>query len=482
MRLTVANTFTVLLFLGLFAIATRNVNDPDLWWHLRAGQLIAETRQVPHTDPSFSSTAHGREWVAEEWLSELGLWELFRLGGFPLLSLFFSALVTGAFALAFVRSPAKPYIAGFATLLGMLAALPILGVRPQMFTLFFLSVYVHLLEIFFRKVRWGVLVGLPLVMLLWVNLHGGFFLGLVVILGYLVGKGFELAFKVYPDDEFTPRYAAKELWLLALALVLSVAAVGVNPNGFRMLSYPFETLANPAIQRHLVEWLSPDFHERGWQPLLILLLGLLGFGMFVRKRFSLTHIGLTAGSAYAALRSVRNVPLFSLLAIPVLAGQVEKLVSLPGSEQAVPRRIQWGLGATVLFALAATLVSVGTILGRQSQLTQQSSPVAAADWILEHRPEGNVYNTYHWGGYLIWRLFPAYGVIIDGRSDMYSPTFIDEYVDSYYARPGWADFLEKHGVRIILIEPGSLLASQLGQSPEWRQVFADELSILFVKR
>jgi hypothetical protein len=327
-----------------------------------------------------------------------------------------------------------------------------------------------------------VLVGLPLVMLLWVNLHGGFFLGLAVIIGYLVGKAAELALGVHSDDELPPRYTARDLWLLAAALVLCVAAVGANPNGFRMLPYPFETLANPAIQGYLVEWLSPDFHEGGWQPLLFLLVGLLGLGMFVRKRFSLTNIGMIVASGYAALRSVRNVPLFSLLAIPILAGQAEKLVSVPGSSQATPRTIKWALGVTLLLALAATFVSVGTILGRQSQLIQRSNPVAAVDWILEHRPEGNIYNTYHWGGYLIWRLFPEYGVIIDGRSDMYSPSFVDEYVDSYYARPGWEAFLEENGVQTVLIEPGSLLAAQLSQSPEWRQILADDLSVLFVKR
>jgi hypothetical protein len=108
--------------------------------------------------------------------------------------------------------------------------------------------------------------------------------------------------------------------------------------------------------------------------------------------------------------------------------------------------------------------------------------VAAVDWILENNPEGNIYNTYHWGGYLIWRLFPKYGVIIDGRSDMYEPGFIRDYVDSYYGRPGWQDFLKQNDVQIVLVEPGSLLAAQLGQSPEWRQVLADDISILFVKR
>jgi len=482
MRPTVAATFTILLFLGIFIIATKNVSDPDFWWHLRAGQYIVETRTIPHEDPSFSDTAHGREWVAEEWLSEVVFWKVFQLGGLPLLSLFFSVLITSAFALAYLRSPAKPYLAGFATLLGALASLPILGVRPQMFTLLFLSVYVHILETFFVKPRWAILAGLPLVMLLWVNLHGGFFLGLAVMFGYLAGKGFELAFRIFPDDEAAPRYGPRDLWLLAAALAVCVAVVGVNPNGFRMLSYPFETLSNPAIQRYLVEWLSPDFHEAGWQPLLVLLFGLLGSGMYVRRRFSPTHIGLILTSGYAALRSVRNVPLFSLLAIPILAAQAEKLAPLHSSSQPAPRPIQWALGGVLLLALGATMVSVTTLLGRQSRLIQQANPVAAADWILENRPEGKIYNTYHWGGYLIWRLFPAYGVIVDGRSDLYSPEFIEEYVDTYYARPGWAEFLKRNDVRIVLIEPGSLLAAQLGQSPEWREVFADDLSILFEKR
>jgi hypothetical protein len=236
------------------------------------------------------------------------------------------------------------------------------------------------------------------------------------------------------------------------------------------------------MQQYLVEWRSADFHELTWLPFVVLILALLALGMFGRRRSSLTTIGLVTGSAYAALRSMRNVPLFCIFAAPILAGEVSSLVAFRASDHEPPRRLRWMLGSLIIAAALAGLLMVYSTLNNQSRRHEQQFPVGAADWILENQPSGNLYNNYHWGGYLIWRLFPAYPVFIDGRADLYGDSFMDEYVNSYYARPGWQEFLEENDVRLVLIEPGSLLAAQLSQSPEWRQVFADDLSVMFQKR
>ena len=147
MYLSTRRLFVLLLFIGLFAMTLRPVADPDFWWHLRSGQWIVETGAIPHTDP-FSHTNLGKPWIAHEWLSEVIIYGLYRLGGLPLLIFTFGTVITIAFGLVYLRSPGKPYIAGFALLLGALATAPTWGVRPQMFSLLLGSLFLYLLDRF----------------------------------------------------------------------------------------------------------------------------------------------------------------------------------------------------------------------------------------------------------------------------------------------------------------------------------------------
>ncbi|TSA47964.1 MAG: hypothetical protein D4R46_00320, partial [Chloroflexi bacterium] len=142
MRLTIRQVFFILLFLGLFLMTLRPIADPDFWWHLRTGQLIVQTHAIPHTDP-FSFTNSGKPWVAHEWLSELLMYVLYRLGSYGLLIFVFSLIITGAFLLAYLRSPQEslPYVAGFTLLLGAIATAPTWGARPQMISLFISSLF-----------------------------------------------------------------------------------------------------------------------------------------------------------------------------------------------------------------------------------------------------------------------------------------------------------------------------------------------------
>ena len=118
------NVFLAVLFLGLFAMAARNVTDPDVWWHLKTGQFIAEHKAVPHTDP-FSYTRAGEPWVAHEWLSELLLYQLHRTTGWSGLIALFAAIVSATFFLLYLRCGPAPYVAGVATLAGAWATAPL---------------------------------------------------------------------------------------------------------------------------------------------------------------------------------------------------------------------------------------------------------------------------------------------------------------------------------------------------------------------
>ncbi len=478
--------FTAILFLALFTLTVREISDPDFWWHLRAGQYMIENATIPHSDP-FSFTAQGKEWITHEWLSEVFIFALYRVGGFALLTIVFSAIITLAFALTYARSDGRPYLAGFALLLGALATAPTWGVRPQMLTLLFMSIFLFLLDRFFTTRNSKFLIPLPLLMILWVNLHSGYAIGLVVMGAYLFAAFVESIIFVYarqagaaqnPETILSPR----AIRALLITLVLAFLAVLLNPNGARMYIYPFETLTSAAMQRYIQEWFSPDFHQTEWLPFALLLLSLIATTLIARDRVPLAHTLLLFGLGFLALRSARNIPLFVLVAIPVLSAQLAAFIPLRASNKPTPRPMQ--IVNVILVAVLAlvALLRVGSVLVNQANVERAKFPTAAVEWIQQSRPAPNLYNSYGWGGYLIWKLYPDYKVYVDGRADVHGDAFIENFLDIYSASQGWQTDLAQPDVRIILIEPDAPLANALANDPMWVQVFSDSQSVIYQKK
>jgi hypothetical protein len=340
MNLTIRKLFFILLFLGLFLMTLRPIVDPDFWWHLRTGQLIVQKQFIPRTDP-FSYTNMGKPWIAHEWLTEVLIYALFQLGNYSLLIITFSVIITGAFLLTYFRSSSdsQPYIAGFTILLGALATAPTWGVRPQMISLFLSSLFLYLLDRYQKQKRYQTLLLLPLINFLWVNIHAGYFLGLVIILIYILGNLIDLIkFKFLNIGNF--ELPEKKIIInLCAILGCCVLATFANPNGFHILIYPFQTLTDQAMQQFIQEWFSPDFHQLEWQPFAIYLLVFIGTGMISRKSLSTTKILLTVLFGYAGLISMRHVPLFVIVSIPILSEQIASFVSLQSKSKS-PSQVQ----------------------------------------------------------------------------------------------------------------------------------------------
>jgi hypothetical protein len=487
--MSTARLFTLLLLIALFTMTVREISDPDFWWHLRTGQYIVEKVTLPHTDP-FSFTAQGKEWITHEWLSEVLFFGMYRVGGFAVLTLIFSGVITLAFGLTYARSAGKPYLAGFALLLGALATAPTWGVRPQMLSLLLMSVFLFLLDRYALIQDPRVLFALPLLMLLWVNLHSGYALGLVVIGAYWFSaliEGIAFLWKQRTVSDTTPEIPPPSLTPrmtrnLLIVLLLSVIAVLFNPNGARMFTYPFETLTSPAMQRYIQEWFSPDFHQTEWLPFALLIFGILATTLIARARVPLAHILLLFVFGLAGLRSVRNIPLLALVAIPVLSAQLAAWIPLRASARPTPRPMQILNAAIVALLVVVALLHVGGVLMNQANVERQKFPAAAVEWIQKNRPAPNIYNSYGWGGYLIWKLYPDYLVYIDGRADVHGDVFIEKFLDIYRASPGWENELAQKNVNLILVEPDAPLATALATNSQWTKVFADSQSVIYQKK
>jgi hypothetical protein len=488
-----ARSLLVLVFLLLiFTIAARRIVDPDFWWHLKTGQYLIQTRGIPHTD-IFSSLFSGKEWITHEWLSEIVMYSVYRATGYGGLIVTFALIITTGFAIAYRRCAKKaghPYVSGAALLLGALAAAPTWGVRPQVFSFLLASIFLSLLEDFQRNERQQSIWWLVPLMVLWVNMHAGFAVGIVLILLVIVGMMLDRALS--PGDSLT--FLWPRMRSLCLVLIACVAAVLINPSGARLYLYPFETLTSHAMMRYIDEWRSPDFHELLFQPLAFLILAVFSALALSRKRIRVSQLLLLLATGWASLRSGRNVPFFVLVAMPLLAEHGWDWLTSQRWAQWLTKPEEREVGAqaalkivlNVLLLLVAPLILAGWRV-QQSVVNQPSVfahefPEAAVEFMRIHRPPQPVYNEYGWGGYLIWKLYPDYRVYIDGRADVYGDAYVEEFLDTYAGEPGWNEVLDRNGVRTVLIKPDAALASLLRQQNGWQKVFEDHESVIFVKQ
>ncbi|HEX8651846.1 MAG TPA: hypothetical protein VF708_13485 [Pyrinomonadaceae bacterium] len=481
------------LLLILFMGGARNVFDPDFWWHLKTGQHIVDTGTIPHTD-IFSTVFFGREWVTHEWLSEAIIYLIHRSLGVAGLVVTFALVVVAALWLAYRRCAQRvghPGVACFALILGALAAGSTWGARPQMFSFLFASIYISVLANYYagerrgRDIWWLV----PLI-ILWVNMHAGFALGLVLIVLTIMAMALDhWLVESEPSASLWPR-----LRPLCFLLVACTLAVSLNPSGARIYLYPFETLTSQAMMKYIQEWFSPDFHKLMFLPLAVLLLATFAALALSKKRVRPGELLLLSATAYASLRSARNIPFFALVAMPLLAEHSWNWInSQPwGRWLTLPEKREEGASVALKIALNVLLLivipvslcvlRVTSVVASQADSEAENFPVAAVEFVRKNQLPQPVFNEYAWGGYLIWKLYPDYRVYIDGRADVYGDRFLEEFLKTHDGISNWRAPLDRYGVRTVMIEPGAALASLLREDAGWNKVFEDQQAVIFVKR
>jgi len=468
--------FVFIVAIGLLVLACRNINDRDFWWHLRTGQLILQNHAVFHTDP-FSFTRKGYPWINHEWLSELLIYTVYRVAGFGGLIVTFGAMSVVTIYLAFLRSAGKPYIAAVVAIWGAATAAPTWGVRPVTLSLLLAAAFLLLLEKSASYRLWWMV---PLV-LLWVNLHAEFSLGIGLLLIYLLGISLDAAFGFSTWTEIRPRM--KRLSLITLA---SLAVVPLNPNGTAMYLYPLETLRSPAMQRYIDEWFSPNFHQHRQLPLLLMILAILAGIAVSKRKLWPRHILLLACGTAAALHSVRHVGIFVLIAIPILSSLIESIFDqrgwriLPLATEITSAKL--AVNAIILAACVGfAAIRIHDVLRAQAEVEASTLPAAAINFIAMNSPPGPLLNDYNWGGYLIWKLHPAYPVYIDGRADLYGDAFLERFAETYYVRANWREQLDEWHIRTVLLPPTAPLVSALRMEPKWHQLYADPVAIILAR-
>jgi hypothetical protein len=475
----------ILTFLAIFTMAVRVSVDTDTWWHLRAGQWIVAKGHILFHDP-FSLTRNGQQWVYPGWIAQILLFSVYRLGGYAGLNLFTAFMVTLAFGFLWRTLEGPALLKGFAALLAATASGVYWSARPQILSFALTGVFFWVLE---RKrledPRWLAL--LPALMALWTNLHGGFAIGFLLLLAFLGGEVLEGALKVVRD-----RQSIGELWSqhkrplfhLATAAAFTTLAIGANPHGYQMLTYPFKTVSVGVLQDYIQEWQSPNFHRLEAQPFLwMFLITFVAFAASSKRRRAV-EVMLVVGFGYMSFMAGRNIALFALVAAPSLvrhgASALEAVLSGRGTGAQVPAKMARVVnGGLILLACIASALKIQEPLDRgvNEAAFAEQVPVDACSFLLEQRPEGPLFNSYNWGGYAIWALYPEYLSFVDGRTDLFSDELLRDYLQAWRAEEGWEDILAEWDIRLALIEPFAPLARELEWSG-WQVIYQDDLSVV----
>ena len=480
--MTPRRLFVSLFAIALFSMGVRPTLDPDMWWHLRTGDFIL-ANGLPRHDV-FSFTVPDHRWITHEWLSQLFMWLVYEAGGFTFLMVVFAGVTALTFWLVFRRTPGRPYLAAFVVLLAAVASAVTWGARPQMFNLLLLAVFIYVVE----GVRGGHFSAhafwfLPPLTALWVNLHSGYLLGVVLLATYVVGE----ILQSWLGPESEAGLSARQIRLLAVATGLAFLAALLNPNGYRLWVYPFETLGSSAMQSYIQEWQPPDFHFAIFWPFAAMLaLGVTGW-VYSPRRPAFTEVLLFLGTGGAGLLSARHIPLFAIVAAPIVGQSWWSVLTStragswlsPGSE-APPGRLGCVLNWTLLLlAIFAAVSWAGVKAGGNDEAIAQRYPVAAVDFLQESGlDQERGYNRYGWGGYLIWRGIP---VFVDGRADVYGDDFLFYYRQTLELQEGWREPLNEFDVSYTLLGKNSALATLMATSEGWRERYADDQARIFVR-
>jgi hypothetical protein len=514
---------SLLAMLTLTALAVRLLGDGGIGWHIRTGQVILATRSIPHVDP-FSASMGGHAWYAWEWLYDFAAGWLESAAGLNGVVWFAALIIAAAFAWTFrlmLRRGTNLLLALMLVLLAASASMIHLFARPHVVSWLFTVVWFWILESPEEcsggadgdagdSRRHRRLWLLPLLTLVWVNVHGGFLVGFALLAIFWCSAAWRwlrLSFsevrsvEVRFGDVLGKIRAWRKVRSLTGAGVLSAAATFGNPYGWRLHVHIYRYLSNRFLMDHIDEFQSPNFHyvaQKCFAALLLLtLLALAAKGRETKVREFL----IVVLASYSGLYASRNIPVSSLLLIliigPWLSDGVKRTAELHrglGSVLARPamfllRMKEFDLSLRGhLLPIAAILLS-GWIVAHGGRLgatplmnahfDAKRFPVSAVNYIEQEGVQGPVLSPDYWGGYLIYRLYPRAKVVIDDRHDFYGEEFLKSYLRVVHLEPGWQAFLQEHPAQFVVIPKGSALDNLLSEKPDWKRVYGDDVAEVF---
>jgi hypothetical protein len=478
--------------------ATRML-EGDTGWHIRTGEWILQNGRVPQID-IFSFTKPGEPWFAWEWLWDVTFAVIHQhlgLAGVVFASLVVLCVTSMLLYRLVLGSCANPFIAFAVTWVAVAASSIHWWARPHLFTFLFVVLFLHVLERAKEGAgRWLWL--LPPMSLLWVNIHGGFLVGLMLAGGYAAG---DLLSGLFTEDKTKARTLMARSRRYGFALAGCFAATFANPYFYRLHVHVYLTLTDPEspLYRFVGEWQPLSLRgPLAWyaEPMIILSVA-ASIWHLANRRF--VYPLLLLSFLHSAFFAARNLPIFMLVAAAPVAAVLEEMLGRVLASQ-VPSRIRQAV--TSFNEAAADFASVDShwrlhlasivpfCLLTAAFFQSQPAKSLTAEYDVERYPvkavdelgnllAGAVFAEDEWGDYLIYRLYPHGRVFVDGRFDFYGGKFTERYLDVMNAKYDWESSLESYRIDTMLLSAKSPLAATLKEARRWRVVYDDGVAIVF---
>ena len=470
-RLALAVAYTL-----VFAIAIQTPSDPDTWWHLRSAEQTL-SQGIIHED-SFSLTRAGERWINHSWGGQLLLLAAWNLAGPPGVALLTATLATLGMMIVgrmMADTTANAHLRAYLLTLCAVSAMVFWSARPQMLSFLLSALTLWLLRRGGRSLWW-----LPPLFVLWANVHAGFVVGLL----WLVLTALAHQFDSFTKRSLTGRWPTRQ-WLMVL--VACLLATGINPYGPELLLIPARTFALSELHTSIAEWQTPNLHlPITWPFLLLLALTITSLALSGRRPQSSEVFSITV-TALMALWAGRHIALFAIVAGPTLAAQLAAMPWPAHWRLPRPPRMSGKRGAAhcclfLILVLGVAIYAADRLSARRIEEIQTAHfPVAAVNHLRATLPPGPIFNTYEWGGYLLWQV-PQYPSFIDGRTLLFGDELLAAYRRAASGET-WQDLFQQYQIRLVLIRRGSGLDRALRRLPfEWELRFLDETAVLYSLR
>ncbi|MDD3375320.1 MAG: hypothetical protein PHY73_06340 [Candidatus Omnitrophica bacterium] len=442
-------SIAALLCLVVF-LTNIEIRSFDLWLHLKSGQFIIQNGFIPSVDV-FSCTVFGQPWNNHEWLFQIVSYSMFSLFGFDGVSSMQSLVIGFTFMfLLFLGDIRKRQLTTvFLLLLVGLSYQSRFTIRPDIFSLLFLTIYIYLLQFHLSR-KWSILF-FASIQILWVNTHGFFIFGPGIILMYICSEFIKRRTKLPWSWNVTNRLNDQEYHFLKVIFLVTFLVSIANPQLVKGLTYPFEVLLQMTGESKVFFGSIQELaRPLSWSTLLSLeyiyykLLILISFVSFVvnYKRVNFFHLILWAFFLVLSTSALRNMVYFSFIAFWVSVSNFKNIYFEQLSRVFKNRENLRYIG---LIILKIVLIIWMFHYGYQASearyydfknyemksafggVSGRNFPTQAVNFLNKNNIKGNFFNDFNSGAYLIGNCFPDIRVFIDGRTELYGPKFFNEY-------------------------------------------------------
>jgi hypothetical protein len=452
--------------------------DPDLWGHIKFGEDLFAAGRFVWSDP-YSFTAYNQPWINHEWIAELIFYFTYRFGsdtGLLIVKLVIGLCVVGClFKTCHIREH-LPLAFTIIMVLAIFVISPGFMIRPQIFSFLFFTLFVHLLFLFFIKGK-NYLFILPLLMIVWVNFHGGFLIGWVLI-GTVIFWQTLVGLVSYRNTT-----QLKLLWIWGFITSLAVLA---NPYGYKLLIFLYNSLAT---HRDITEWrpiIWGDLSFLRFKIMVCLFLFTLVINIKKSNGWEVCAILITL---YAALRHQRHTPFFAIMCTPYLVHNISlSLRSVQKKFQIMPlsktarNSLSILILAVVLYQSYHIVLKHVTAKGRII-LNPMEYPVSAIHFLKLNNIKGDILLPFAWGEYAIWKLHPDCRVSIDGR---FRTVYDESIIQAHLLPPDdiekWRSLINKYSADILLARQSHVWQNFIKNNKQWIYVYSDKTAIVFLRR